>query len=151
MSAPEEEPWRPDEALVLTVRTRSLQMKDLSGPDRSWIVASLTVQGWTVAAIADRLKCSLRLVQTIKTEPMTKVALFALEVASELANERNERAVEQVAFGIQATAWKTERRRLVGERDALLSSLALARGNGPVPHPRRAAWTRKGASDQGMT
>lgn len=151
MTAPEDERWRPDEALVLTVRTRCLQMKDLSGPDRSWVVASLTVQGWTVAAIADRLKCSLRLVQTIKTEPMTQVALFALEVASELANERNERTVEQMAWALQAGAWEAERTRLSGQRDALINALALARGNGPVPHPRRAAWTRKGASDQGMT
>lgn len=151
MSAPaEEERWKPDEALVLTVRTRCLEMKDLSGPDRSWIVASLTVQGWTVAAIADRLKCSLRLVQTIKTEPMTRVALYALEVAAELATERNERAVEQMSFALQATAWEAERRRLYAQRDALVDTLARARGAGPVPHPRRATWTRKGASDQQM-
>lgn len=121
MSTPETERWQPDEALVLTVRTRSLEMKQLSGPDRSWIVASLTVQGWTVAAIADRLRCSLRLVQTIKTEPMTRVALYALTLAAELADERALRQLETASAAAQALAQQTTIARLSAQRDALLN------------------------------
>lgn len=129
----------PDEALVLTVRTRCLDMKQLSGPDRSWIVASLTVQGWTVAAIADRLKCSLRLVQTIKTEPMTRVALYALELANELANERALRQLEAADAAFQATAQQATISRLSGQRDALLAQVrALMQPPAAVPElPRQ--------------
>lgn len=124
-SVEDTERWRPDEALVLTVRTRSLEMKDLSGPDRSWIVASLTVQGWTVAAIADRLRCSLRLVQTIKTEPMTQVALYALGLASELADERALRRLEASSAAAQATIHEAAISRLSAQRDALLTQVQM--------------------------
>lgn len=146
MSSPEDERWLPDEALVLTVRTRSLDMKQLSGPDRSWIVASLTVQGWTVAAIADRLKCSLRLVQTIKTEPMTRVALYALELASELANERALRQLEATAAMSHATAQQATISRLSGQRDALLVQVRdLMRGPVTPPElPRQRRRQRQG-------
>lgn len=123
----DDERWQPDEALALTVRTRCVEMRDLSGPDRSWVVASLTVQGWTVAAIADRLKCSLRLVQTIKTEPMTRVALYALERAVELANERALRHYEASAALAQATVQQQVISRLSGQRDALLAQIQLMR------------------------
>lgn len=145
-SAEETERWKPDEALVLTVRTRSLDMKDLSGPDRSWIVASLTVQGWTVAAIADRLRCSLRLVQTIKTEPMTRVATYALEVAAELASERGLRRLEQLTAAGQLRACQRDIERLSGQRDTLLTQLEILRKElahvrppqAPMPRVRRA-------------
>jgi hypothetical protein len=81
-----DERWRPDEALLAAVRTRSLEIRDLSGPDRSWVVAGLAAQGWTVAAIADRLRCSLRLVQAIKAEPMTRVTVYAMDLAAQLAS-----------------------------------------------------------------
>lgn len=141
MSSPEDERWQPDEALVLTVRTRSLEMKDLSGPDRSWIVASLTVQGWTVAAIADRLKCSLRLVQTIKTEPMTRVALYALELASELANERAAHHLSVQSATAHAVVQAATISRLSQQRDALLGQvqrmLQQAARPAVVPPPTR--------------
>lgn len=121
MPGAENERWQPDDALVLTVRTRCLSMKELSGPDRSWIVASLTVQGWTVAAIADRLRCSLRLVQTIKTEPMTRVALYALELGRELADERALRQLEASAAAARDAAQQQVISRLSGQRDALLA------------------------------
>jgi hypothetical protein len=100
-------------------------MKELSGPDRSWIVASLTAQGWTVAAIADRLRCSLRLVQTIKTEPMTRVALYALEIARELANERALRQLDAAAAASRAAAHQQMISRLSGQRDALLAHVQV--------------------------
>jgi hypothetical protein len=153
VSSPEDDRWQPDEALVVTVRTRCLEMKELSGPDRSWIVASLTVQGWTVAAIADRLKCSLRLVQTIKTEPMTRVALYALELAAELANERALRHLDAASAAAQAAAQAATISRLSGQRDALLAQVQLlmkgqAHATDPIvlPSVRRPARRRSGAA-----
>lgn len=149
MSSVEDERWQPDEVLALTVRTRCLEMRELSEPDRSWVVASLTVQGWTVAAIADRLKCSLRLVQTIKTQNMTRVAVYALELARELANERSLRQIEAASAAVQSAAQQKTIARLSQQRDALLGALAAARQIGPdgrlapVPHAHRAQWTRR--------
>lgn len=90
----ESERWQPDDALVITIRTRSIAISGLSGPDRAWVVASLTVAGWTVASIAARLKCSLRLIQQIKAEPMTLVALYALTLDQQLRQERGLRHLE---------------------------------------------------------
>lgn len=125
MSPGDDERWQPDEALVVTVRTRCLEMKDLSGPDRSWLVASLTVKGWTVAAIADRMKCSLRLVQTIKTEPMTRVALYALEIAAQLAEERALRNYESARAATQVSVQQQTITRLTAQRDALIAHFQL--------------------------
>lgn len=123
----EEDLWQPDEVLVLTVRTRCLDAKSLSGPDRSWIVASLTAQGWTVAAIAARLQCSLRLIQTIKTEPMTRVATFALRLAAEIAEERSLHHLEQAAAAAHAAGQQKRIERLVSQRDTLLAYIQLMR------------------------
>lgn len=120
----EPERWRPDAALVLTVRTRSLVIADLSGPDRAWIVASLTVEGWTVAAIADRLSCSLRLVQQIKAEPMTLVALYALGVERELREERGLRHLEGRLAAQELLARDQRISRLTQQRDRMLDQLA---------------------------
>lgn len=131
-----EERWYPDEALVLTLETRSLEMRHLSGPDRSWVVASLTVKGWTVAAIADRLRCSLRLVQTIKTEPMTQVALYALALADELASERAAARLAQATAATQARLQADTITRLSGQRDALLGQVQRLTHPPAPPVPR---------------
>lgn len=59
-------------------------MTDLSGPDRSWLVAGLTLAGLTAKEIAARLSCSLRLVRTIRAEEMTQVCYLAQKRESEL-------------------------------------------------------------------
>lgn len=120
-----EEPdrWHPDTALVFTVRTRSLPIADLSGPDRAWIVASLTVEGWTVAAIADRLVCSLRLIQQIKAEPMTIVALYALGLERKLREEKGLRHLEG-RLADQDSAAKDQRiHTLERQRDRMLDQI----------------------------
>jgi hypothetical protein len=144
------ERWQPDEALVLTVRTRCMEMKELSGPDRSWVVASLTVQGWTVAAIAERLRCSLRLVQTIKTEPMTRVAMYALEISAQLAGERALRQYEAASAAAQAAAQQQTISRLSGQRDALLAHVqAVQRAQrAAVSAPARTRRTRSAIAGQ---
>lgn len=123
MSSMEEPRWQPDPALVLTVRTRTLPISELSGPDRAWIVASLTVEGWTVAAIADRLACSLRLIQQIKAEPMTLVALYALGVERELRHERGLRHLDGRLAAQDAAAKDQRIERLTNQRDRMLDQV----------------------------
>lgn len=72
--------WEPDRnivAAVLSTPKSTRKMTDLSGPDRSWLVAGLTLSGMTAQSIADRLSCSLRLVRTIRAEDMTQVCYLA--------------------------------------------------------------------------
>lgn len=68
------EDWEPDEALVPGILAGSgRRMKDLTAPDRSWVVAGLRAMGLTVDDIADRMKCSRRLVCTVAANKMTVV------------------------------------------------------------------------------
>lgn len=124
----EETRWQPDEAMVHTLRTRSLPIADLSGPDRAWIVAALTVQGWTVAAIADRLCCSLRLIQQIKAEPMTLVALHALALQQRLAEAAGLARLTAVQHARELAERDALVDRLVRQRNALMDRLST--------HPR---------------
>lgn len=62
-------------------------MTDLSGPDRSWLVAGLTLAGMTAQSIADRLSCSLRLVRTIRSEEMTEVCYRSQKLEAEMSDE----------------------------------------------------------------
>lgn len=119
----ESERWEPDDALVFTVRTRVLPIGNLSGPDRAWIVASLTIQGWTVASIAGRLKCSLRLIQQIKAEPLTVVAMYALGLQRQLVEERSLRRLECLAASQTLAETEHAVGRLTRQRDALLDRM----------------------------
>lgn len=123
MSTDEPERWQPDPALVFTVRTRSIPIADLTGMDRSWIVASLTVEGWTVGSIAARLQCSLRLIQQIKAEPMTKVALYALFLQRSLTESEGLRHLESRLASQQIAARDLRLEQLHRQRDTLLDQL----------------------------
>lgn len=115
--------WAPDAALVVAVRSRSVRVSSLPDPDRSWVVASLTVEGWTVAAIADRLCCSLRLVQQIKAQPMTRIAEFALGVEQSLRQERAIRHLEARTAAHAASRQEQQIARLMTQRDNLLDHI----------------------------
>lgn len=66
--------WAPDEQLVPAVLAGSAHlMAALSAPDRAWLVAGLTVAGWPAERIAASCGCSLRLVRTIRADPLTLV------------------------------------------------------------------------------
>lgn len=123
------ERWRPDEALVITVRTRVLPISELSGPDRAWLVAQLTAQGWTVAAIAERLACSLRLIQQIKAEPMTLVATYALGLERQLIEERGLRRLVDTAHRAEIATRDAAITRLTAQRDLLLDQIPRRQHN----------------------
>lgn len=115
--------WRPDDALALTVHTRTLPIADLSGPDRAWLVAQLTLQGWTVQRIAERLSCSLRLIQQIKAEPGMLIALHALAVERELSDERAMRKLAENVHRRERCDSDRALSRVTAQRDLLLERM----------------------------
>lgn len=124
MSGPEDTArWRPDDALEFTVRTRKLPIADLSGPDRAWLVAQLTVHGWTVQRIAEQLSCSLRLVQQIKAEPGMLIALYALQLERELSDEKAMRRLAENVHSRERCAHDRELSRVTAQRDLLLERI----------------------------
>jgi hypothetical protein len=116
--------WTPDPALVLSVRSRTVPIARLAAPDRAWVVAALTLDGWTVRAIADRLKCSLRLIQQIKAEPMTHMAVFAMSTERALLEERNLRRLEGRLAAHETAALQDRVTALTEQRDRLIGQMA---------------------------
>lgn len=94
--------WVPDEQLVPAILAGSpLRMRDLTPPDRAWVVESMRLAGLTAEQIADHLDCSLRQVRAIRAEPMAKVCMLYL--------------VEREAFANQHRMAETDARRLRAE------------------------------------
>lgn len=109
--------WLPDEQLVASVLAGgSTRMGDLGAADRCWVVAGLVAAGLTAEEVADRLGCSLRLVRSVRAEPMSAVCEWALGVG--------ERAAGEVwrARG-EVSGLRSELAGVVGERDRLRSRL----------------------------
>lgn len=74
--------WEPDEHAIdaaLASPKAFRKMTELPGPDRSWLVAGLTLAGLTAEDIRIKYSCSLRLVRTIRAEDMTQMAVIARE------------------------------------------------------------------------
>ena len=66
---------------------RPQAMADLDLPDRCWAVAGLTRAGITAPDIADRLGCSLRLVRSVRAEPMTQLCIRYMAEADHFTDE----------------------------------------------------------------
>lgn len=119
MSAPCDR-WQPDENLIDHTRLCPLPITRLSGPDRAWVVAGLTAQGWTAEETARQLKCSLRLIRQIRAEPMYQVARYALVLRDQVltADVRmadQTRQANRTIAGLQA-----ELRRVTNQRNKLI-------------------------------
>lgn len=144
-----EERWQPDDGLIYAVQHRPVPIADLSGPDRAWIVAYLTAQGWTVASIAERLRCSLRLVQQIKAEPMTTVATHCQGLRRQMDEQACMHHMESIAQASDLAAAQARICALERQRDILLHRLLERDRRYEVPHlqgPPRAAARREGTA-----
>lgn len=98
-------------------------MADLAAPDRAWVVAHLTAEGMTAADAADRLGCSLRLVKTVRADPMTAVVglLIAETAAFEgesrlLRSELSATTRDAAALTSLVADLRTQIARLTGEQ-----------------------------------
>lgn len=117
--------WEPDDHMieaVLATPKSSWRMVDLSKPDRSWLVAGLTIAGVTAQDIADKLSCSLRLVRTIRAEEMTQVCyLLQLQVAGMNAEVRRAYLAQRAALQ-DATQARAETAKLRAQFDQVLDA-----------------------------
>jgi hypothetical protein len=97
-------------------------MADLTAPDRAWVVAGLTLANLTAKDIAERLHCSLRLVRSIRAEPITQMAVVMQTESRNFADElRLERSEHQVTRQ-QLAETQAERDRLKRQLDNLLDA-----------------------------
>lgn len=129
-----EDRWQPDEGLIYAVQHRPVPIADLSGPDRAWIVAYLAAAGWTVASIAERLRCSLRLVQQIKAEPMTQVAAQYHVLRGMLGAQSSLQRIERVALERDLADAQSRVSALERQRDILLARLTEGPHHVPIAY-----------------
>lgn len=80
---------------VLSTPKHLRKMTELSGPDRSWLVAGLTLAGVTAQDIADRMSCSLRLVRTIRADDMTQVCYLAQQQLKSMGDDLRQAELAQ--------------------------------------------------------
>ena len=88
--------WEPDlqmAAAVLSMPKSSRELTEMELPDRCWLVAFLTVAGCTAENIAERCRCSVRLVRAVRAEPMTQLCEF---FHAELRRQETELRVERI-------------------------------------------------------
>lgn len=109
-------------AAVLSTPKFRMKMTDLSEPDRSWLVAGLTLAGMTAHGIAERLSCSLRLVRTIRAEDMTQVCLLAQHREQALTNELRKMELEYRLARLGLDAKDAEVTRLQRQLDQILDA-----------------------------
>ena len=87
--------WEPDTGVVDAILAGSATvMADLSGADRAWAVAGLVRAGLTREDIADRLRCSVRLVHAVATSPATAVCSYLMDREDVWSDENRLAAVE---------------------------------------------------------
>lgn len=76
--------WQPDTNLVDHTRISTYPIAKLGPEDRAWVVAGLTVTGYTAEDTARQLQCSLRLIRQIRAEPTFTLAVYALQLRDQL-------------------------------------------------------------------
>lgn len=112
-----EQRWQPDEQLIPAILAGSpKRMSDLCEPDRCWTVAGLGRAGLTAEDIADRLKCSLRLVRTIRAMPLTRAFVYA---QTETATWIQESQLAAATLAAVQRELETTRAELAAARDRL--------------------------------
>lgn len=113
--------WSPDHLLVPAVLAQSRPIATITAKqDRCWLVGGLQAEGLTADDIADRLKCSLRLVRTLLAEDMTTVCRLYLTEADHFAEElrltRHELTVRQRELADE----RAEAARVRDQRDRMI-------------------------------
>lgn len=115
---------------ALAVHRTSRRLSELSDADRAWLVAGLTLAGMTGVEIADRTGCSLRLVRSIRAEPITQMAYVAQDSTSRLDGELRRERVAHAVTRRDLAEKCAEVDRLRVREDQLLVSLDRCRRQG---------------------
>lgn len=98
---------------------RNLHMADLTKPDRCWLVAGLTISGFTGDDIADRLHCCIRVVRALLADPATILAAYVQAESATFDSEMRLARSEQMRL-------QAELGRVVGELARVRQRLAKA-------------------------
>lgn len=72
---------------MLTVPRWPKRLTDYDPSDRSWIVAGLTLAGWSAEEITERIGGSIRLIRDIRSQPMTSLCTMMHEEIEKLTTE----------------------------------------------------------------
>lgn len=115
----------------------------LSGPDRAWAVAGLTLAGKTAEDIASRIGVSLRLVRTIRSDPMTQVCMFYQRESETFASELRMVNEGYRAVVSQLTATEAELARAKDQFARLLGRTTFPKCGHPMDYGNTYRWTDK--------
>lgn len=116
------ERWEPDEHLIACARSGGKRMADLDAPDRSWVVAGLTLQGLTADETADLLGCSLRLVRSVRADPMTLVCTRLMEESEHFSHELRLAQSERRAALRDLASMTSDRDRIKAQLDRVIDA-----------------------------
>lgn len=116
--------WQPDHQLIAAVLAQTRHHSTITcKTDKCWLIAGLTESERMKAEdIADRLKCSLRMVRTLLAEPRTKAFRMYFREASTF---REELSLSQHELRVRTSELAAARRdvdRLKRQKDQLLDA-----------------------------
>jgi hypothetical protein len=99
-----------------------VHVDQLSMAERGWLVAVLTARGVTTDDIAAKLRCSRRLVQQIRCEPVASVTAMMLKVECEA--RANARRLQEGCVEAAVAPYRAEVARLKIAHGRLVDQLA---------------------------
>ncbi|WP_280420055.1 hypothetical protein [Nocardia carnea] len=117
--------WEPDSHLIDAAISGRVRSTDLDPSDRAWLVAHLTHRGYDNNLIAGWLRCSVRTIQTARTEPVAVLTtrLLQAEAAAEKATAKARASQITPAALAQLLAdidhLKTQRGNLIDQLDKM--------------------------------
>lgn len=117
------ETWTPDDNLIDAARAGKLSAHTLTPHDRCWVVAGLTAAGVTAERTAELLGCSLRLVRSIRAEPMTLVATYVAGWRREVEALKVSARVDARAARLEVEDHRLTAERYRAQRDDLLDAI----------------------------
>ncbi|WP_263999414.1 hypothetical protein [Mycobacterium yunnanensis] len=112
---------------VMSTPKAGRAMTELAGPDRAWLVAGLTAAGVTAQDIADRLRCSLRLVRSIRADPVTQLCECILRADQVASDQARSEWVDHMATRAELRRVRTEMARLQVQLDQLVAESTSGR------------------------
>jgi hypothetical protein len=127
--------WIPDVNMISIAASGRYDIRDLTGPDRAWVVAGLCARGLTADESAKLLHCSLRLIRQIRAEPMTRVAYYAIELAQQMEQREHDHQVELEEAAMQVYHAERNASLRKRQRDDLIDALAKGRQKNRRPQP----------------
>lgn len=122
--------WVPDPALPDAAMAGRIQIDQLSLAERGWLVAVLTARNVNTDDIAAKLRCSRRLIQQIRCEPVAALTTSLLKAQSE-ARQTAKRA-QAVQIECAVGPYRAEIARLKAANGRLIDQMGRRNDCSPV-------------------